>query len=523
MTEEELIPNNNEDSGSDSDEVVDLFSLEVSFLSGSGLRNLFQILKDVHPEALSDALAIMLKHCKKDKNDAKSYLKNISETEELFKNDNDTGSISGSETTDQPPLFVEQNQSPDNTFGQNLFGDSSASKSPLVRKKQVEAPEFFKETNQSGCYLLYDVRRGALTLQYSHTYVSNAIGFWEPGHGEKIQEFKFKGKHFGRYDLIQKCKKKDFYGGWCQFVRAARAMRGSLVLFMNPHDAQHSTDFELYVFYKYRTDDVQTVRVAENTPFSVDDISAVACLPQFSEFAEFSQVQVDLPRWLIVAGERGATTSFVPTLATTSDEIKTKSAIGLEDLYQKYAPSQSIVETEKTTEDQPKIAQEGCYLVHETESSKLILHYSRYFVYGAIGFWKPSPGHKIKEFKFKGKHFGKHPLVNNCASRKDYYGGWIQFIKAAKAMEGSLWLYGRGENEIKGYEIEIFVYQKDRPDEVQTIIMPENEEFKSTEIKALACLPKFSSFQEIIELGIKMDVNRWLNEANAIGVASKIN
>jgi len=302
-------------------------------------------------------------------------------------------------------------------------------------------------------------------------------------------------------------------------------MRGAIILFSRPEDIQKETDFEMYVYYKFRKDDVQTVKVTEDLCFSIDDISAVAFLPKYTEFGEISEVKVDLNRWLLLANATGVATSFIPTISDSYTSSPKTPKIDLEEIRQSDKNTtmqyKAVEETQTSESEEELIEQEGCYLLYVTDASKLMIHYSKYFVQGAIAFWKPGPGFKIKEFKFKGKTFGRYDLVGNCASRKDYYSGWCQFVRAAKAMEGSLWVYGR-KDETKGFHLDLFVYYQDREDGVETAVIPENEEFNLSGIKAVACLPKHAEFNEIIELGIKMNLNNWMNEANSNGVASKM-
>ena len=109
------------------------------------------------------------------------------------------------------------------------------------------------------------------------------------------------------------------------------------------------------------------------------------------------------------------------------------------------APEQPEAVAEGPEEDS------GCYLVYDADGCKLIEHYSKTKVPGAIGFYAPGPGQTIPGFKFKSKQ-GRNELIGNCSSggvagRKNYYSGWCQFIRAAKTMNGSLWIYPRAEDK----------------------------------------------------------------------------
>jgi hypothetical protein len=103
----------------------------------------------------------------------------------------------------------------------------------------------------SGCYLIYENDSGGkLTLQYSQGEVpANAVGFWCPGEGKKIQGFKFK-QHGGRSELIKgiaggDANRRKYFVGWCQFIKLAKAMNGSIIKFPN---AEQGVEVDIYGF-----------------------------------------------------------------------------------------------------------------------------------------------------------------------------------------------------------------------------------------------------------------------------------
>lgn len=153
---------------------------------------------------------------------------------------------------------------------------------------------------------------------------------------------------------------------------------------------------------------------------------------------------------------------------------------------------------------------EGCYLVYESDSSgKLMLYYSKTKVANAIGFWKPGQGKKIQVFKFK-KNQGRSELAKGCsggvAGRKMYYSGWLQFIKLAKLMNGTVVntpLDGVGLN------VDLYAYRGQGP-----IKFEENIPFETIDIEAIACVPKDSDVFEDIS---KIDMIRFLDLSNQIG------
>ena len=79
-----------------------------------------------------------------------------------------------------------------------------------------------------GCYLVYEPDSGGrLMTVYSRGYVPmNAVGFWCPGEGKSIQDFKFK-QAGGRSELIKgiaggDSNRRKYFVGWCQFIKMAK-------------------------------------------------------------------------------------------------------------------------------------------------------------------------------------------------------------------------------------------------------------------------------------------------------------
>merc|ERR1712127_64939 len=116
---------------------------------------------------------------------------------------------------------------------------------------------------------------GSMSIQFSKTAVSEAMGFWCPGPGKAIQGFKFK-QNQGRSDLIKNVVGRDFkkkyFSGWCQFVKAARMFNGIVV----KYPEKGGLEVDLYVFFN-ETCDIK--KIVDREPFDVSDISAVACIP----------------------------------------------------------------------------------------------------------------------------------------------------------------------------------------------------------------------------------------------------
>merc|ERR1712008_225396 len=105
--------------------------------------------------------------------------------------------------------------------------------------------------------------------------------------------------------------------------------------------------------------------------------------------------------------------------------------------------------------------------------------------------------------------------------RKNFYSGWCQFIRAARSVNGPLWIYPRNKKK-QGLDVDIYVYYQCPQDmgmgDYQTVKLMESERLNITEIDAVACLPKFTDFFEELKL---VEINRWLTEGNTIGATSR--
>jgi endogenous inhibitor of DNA gyrase (YacG/DUF329 family) len=385
---------------------------------------------------------------------------------------------------------------------------------------------------KKGCYLHYDSSSAKLKLQYTSTPVPNAIGFYS---SPTIPDFKFK-KNFGRADLIGNCAsgvagRKQYYSGWCQFIKAARAAissegkasdetTGEFWIFPRDQNSQ-GLDVDIYVYDALAS--YQTVQLPENEPLHelILNADAVTCLPRHSSV--FEEVKkIDLNRWLVRAANIGSTSRFIadagpgnsvpdPICLTTSNA----------------RISGGVVEESKDLGDivaPPHEKEKGCYLLYDADSCKLKLQYSSSRVRDAIGFYSPGSGHTIRGFKFT-KNFGRAELIGNCAAgvtgRKNYYSGWCQFIRAARAHNGHVWMYPRKEGQ-PGLDVDIFVYYKEPNDQEGldgrcNIKLEVGVPCDISNIDGVACLPKHADF--FLEVKT-IDMNRWMTEGNTIGGAT---
>lgn len=416
------------------------------------------------------------------------------------------------------------------------FPDELETAQEMLETKQEE--ERNKENNiivpsgtTKGCYMHYDPSSGKLKLQYSETPVENAIGFYSsrciPGH-------KFR-KNFGRVDLIGGCfsgvqGRKNYYSGWCQFIRAARTdikneekvfgeIKGEVWIY--PREEEVGLPVDIYVYDSMA--EYQTIELPVNKALrdEILEVDAITCLPKHSDiFVEVKKMELN--SWLVRANNVGATTRFALT-ASPVEEDNRRAPVSLVDPSPKVDISESS--DSSPVPDPPHEEHNGCYLLYDPNSCKLKLKYSKTPVRNAIGFYCAGEGHSIRGFKYT-KNFGRADLIGNCASgvsgRKNYYSGWCQFIRAARLLNGPVWIYPRDENSA-GLDVDIYVYfkepeiQKGSGGEQSKKLEPE-EKLNISEIDAVACLPKHAEFFSEIKT---MDLPWWLTEANKIGSTSK--
>ena len=457
--------------------------MDVTELNENDLRTLLTILQQDHPEALASAIETL--NCSED-----NPLTDI--TMDMHKK-----------------ASQDNNQSPSEKFN------------GLKEKK--------------GCYMYYDSSSAKLKLLYTSNPVHNAIGFYS---SPTIPEFKYK-KNFGRADLIGNCAsgiagRKQYYSGWCQFIRAARSAIaseeedfgetvGEFWIFPKEDDKK-GLDVDLYAYDTLAS--YQTVLLPEMQSLQAQILNAdaVCCLPKLSDvFVEVKQMELN--RWLVRANNVGATTRFVVAAGPDSPIFKVPISLS-DDTPEKTA---TVDEPEELGEipAPPHEVTKGCYLLYDSDSCKLKLKYSTTPVRNAIGFYCAGEGFKIRGFKFT-KNFGRADLIGNCASgvagRKNYYSGWCQFIRAAKALNGPVWIYPRKDDQ-PGLGVDIYVYYKE-PDDQEGLNLNGQNSIKLEEavacnvvnIDGIACLPKHADFFSELKT---MDMNRWMTDGNNIGATSR--
>ena len=158
-----------------------------------------------------------------------------------------------------------------------------------VLPKPAEETEPVNVPNPTvGCYLTYETDSGGrlmLCYQKGGNPPSNVVGFSAAGEGKTIQGFKF-SRNCGRSELIKgiaggDSNRRRYFDGWCQFVKLAKAMVGSVKKF---HVPGHGVDVDVYGF-----------KASESRPSLLDldsgfvDVSkfdAVAVVPRHKTFLQ---------------------------------------------------------------------------------------------------------------------------------------------------------------------------------------------------------------------------------------------
>uniref|UniRef100_A0A6S9HU23 Immune mapped protein 2 N-terminal domain-containing protein n=1 Tax=Ditylum brightwellii TaxID=49249 RepID=A0A6S9HU23_9STRA len=136
-----------------------------------------------------------------------------------------------------------------------------------------------------GCYLLYESDSGGkLVLHYSREADPDAVGFWAPGEGKKIQGFKF-NRASGKSELIKgiaggDANRKKYFSGWCQFLKEAKKFNGSVIKFPD----KGGVEVDLYGYcgteHKMKPLDLDDGLV------DISTLEAVACLPKHNSAYE---------------------------------------------------------------------------------------------------------------------------------------------------------------------------------------------------------------------------------------------
>jgi hypothetical protein len=174
-----------------------------------------------------------------------------------------------------PYAFIQDGD--DNNNKEEIAIDQSGGGEEVITRNH--SFRIHKEVLEDGCYLIYDsASGGTLVLHYSHSQIpENAVGFWAPGPGKVIRDFKY--AHAGGYvELIRgivggEKSKKKYYSGWCQFIQMAKSLSGQVKKFT--HFAQ---GLKVDV-YGYHQGQVNKLLDSDDTLQDVSHLEAVAVVP----------------------------------------------------------------------------------------------------------------------------------------------------------------------------------------------------------------------------------------------------
>jgi hypothetical protein len=409
---------------------------------------------------------------------------------------------------------------------------------------KIASPErtnsFDNVPGNGACYLVYIPVLGELNIHYSEIPIVGAVGLWT---SPDIIAFK-NAQGLGQSELIGNCasgvtqEQKNYYSGWCQFIKAAKSMDATVTVL----DVGLPVDFYLYQ---------GGMSTMAGGSFETEHVDAVACLPKNHEF--YDNAPLDGKKWKKKAKKAGAVAEFSSLSeisaapgATAVTPIK-MSMSEISDVASpepdtppatpapattpafKYVPVPVPTADERATEIEtrsyatPALAPipsgGACYLVYDPGSSgRLELHYSHTPVENAIGMWTPGEGKKLSAFKFN-QNLGKSVLIGSCASggqgRKNYCSGWCQFIRSATLLSGEVILW---DPMAKGLMVDVWVYTSDNRSAYQSVKLTHGVPTKVDKLLAVACIPKNTLFYA----NMTVDLNKWLADANAKGAASKL-
>ena len=419
------------------------------------------------------------------------------------------------------------------------------------------------------CYLVYSSGDDELNIHYSEKPMKNAVGVWT---SNDIDAFK-EAQGFSKCELIGTCAShvtqddKNYYQGWCQFIKAAKNMDATVTAL---YGLGLPVDFFMY------DENGNTIKVSslddddDEASFDTESIDAVACVPKGCNFPVTGIVG---KKWGKIAKQLGAVALFkrLSSKKVTTEDVNSMIHIANEQRpgtirlipacegrnEQEHiptpvpAPVPVPIPTEKLPEitvaevalipkPSPKPHKEvadvpieslsmqipcpsggACYLVYDPDSSgRIVEHYGKTPVNFAIGRWVPSSEKKIAGFKFT-RNIGRNDLIGNCSAgvqgRQNYCSGWCQFVRSAKVMGGEVMLWDPAVGH-KGLMVDVFLYYDDYRPHHQTVRMEEAIPYTTDKLLAVACIPKGTPFFE----DMTIDILRWLAEGSTYGYSSQM-
>ena len=201
--------------------------------------------------------------------------------------------------------------------------------------------------------------------------------------------------------------------------------------------------------------------------------------------------------------------------STHSDPIPTPAAVAAEKKKEEIKAQPAPVPV-VSDNDEP-----ACYLVYEPDSSgRLVEHYSKAPVEGAVGRFVPGNGKKIAPFKMT-RNAGRNVLIGNCSAgvqgRRNYCNGWCQFVKSCVILQGSVTLFDVPDG-FKGMPVDVYLYYDDTRPTHQTQRLEPGKPLSTDKLLAVACIPSGPAFFE----NMSVDIMKWLQDARNRGYSTKI-
>jgi hypothetical protein len=416
------------------------------------------------------------------------------------------------------------------------------------------------------CYLVYNRADDELNIHYSEIPMKNAVGVWT---SNDIGDFK-EAQGLSKCELIGTCAShvtrdhKNYYQGWCQFIKAAKNMDAKVIALVG---LGLPVDFFMY------HENGNTIRVASpdddgEASFDTESIDAVACVPKGCNFPVTGIVG---KKWSKTAKKLGAVALFkrLSSKEVTTEDVNSIQPIHVANEQQSSTireipaceeineqehiptpvpvpvpteelPETIVAEVALTPVPSPEHQEEvadvpieslsmqipcpdggACYLVYDPDSSgRIIEHYGKTPVDFAIGRWVPSSDKKIAGFKFK-RNVGRNALIGNCSAgvqgRQNYCSGWCQFVRSAKVMGGEVMMWDPAVGH-KGLMVDVLLYYDDFRPHHQTVRMEQAIPYTTDKLLAVACIPKGTPFFE----DMTIDILKWLADGSTYGYSSKM-
>ena len=148
-----------------------------------------------------------------------------------------------------------------------------------------------QQASEDGCYLTYETDSGGrLMLHYKRAQQDqqrpkNAVGFWKPGKGVVLQDFKF-DKNGGKMEIIRgisggDSNRRKYFEGWCQYLKIAKSKDGVVQKFSR---GGTGVEVDVYGFDGWESKSYQLNLGKHGVDMSKFD--AVAVVPKHKDFLQ---------------------------------------------------------------------------------------------------------------------------------------------------------------------------------------------------------------------------------------------